>query len=89
MAKENNLDEEINQAYIDLLGEDYADADDCAEAYQGEFDSDEDFARYIAEELTPVDNSMAWPFNCIDWEWAAKELMNDYSEEEGYYFRNL
>ena len=26
---------------------------------------------------------------CIDWEFASRELMYDYFEVDGYYFRNL
>jgi len=64
-------------------------ADDIDEAYQGSYDDDEDFARETADSLGAVDKNAAWPMNCIDWEFAAKELMYDYSEHNGHYFRNL
>ena len=89
MAADNDLNEEINQAYIDLAGAEYATADECAEAYAGEFSSDKDFAENMAEELGEIDQNAKWPHSCIDWEWASRELMMDYSEEGGYYFRNL
>lgn len=89
MSEENNLSEDINQAYIDNVGEEYAEADDVAEAYQGEFGSDEEFAQEMADQLGLLDKNMSWPYNCIDWEYAAKELMYDYFEENGFYFRNL
>jgi len=62
---------------------------DIEEAYSGEFRSNEDFAQEMADQLGAIDNSASWPQTCIDWEWAAKELMYDYSEDNGHYFRNL
>jgi antirestriction protein len=61
---------------------------DFQEAYQGKYSDDEDFAQKMAEELGSFDKNASWPNNCIDWEYAAKELMYDYAEEFGYYFRN-
>lgn len=62
---------------------------DIEEAYCGEFISDEEFAMDMAEQLGALDKYASWPQNCIDWEHAAKELMYDYSEENGHYFRNI
>lgn len=62
---------------------------DVDEAYQGEFSSDEDFARDMAENIGAIDKKAGWPNNCIDWEFAAKELMYDYCESDGHYFRNF
>lgn len=64
-------------------------ASDIDEAYQGSYKDDEDFARETADQLGAIDKNASWPMNCIDWEYAAKELMYDYSEENGHYFRNL
>lgn len=61
----------------------------CDEAYSGNFESDEDFAEDMAEQLGYMNESKEWPFNCIDWTFAAKELMYDYSEDNGHYFRNF
>lgn len=63
--------------------------EDIQEAYQGEYSSDENFAQEMAEQLGSIDKNASWPQNCIDWEFAAKELMYDYSEHNGHYFRNL
>jgi antirestriction protein len=65
------------------------DASDFDEAYAGKFDSDEDFAQDMADQLGSVDENAAWPNNCIDWEYAARELMYDYFEVDGYYFRSV
>ena len=62
---------------------------DIDEAYNGSYASDEDFAQETAESLGAIDKNAAWPMNCIDWDHAAKELMYDYSESNGHYFRNL
>jgi len=66
------------------------DIDNIAEAYSGEFKSDAEFAEDMAEQTCDIDfRSLSWPLTCIDWEQAAKELMYDYSEANGYYFRNF
>lgn len=63
------------------------DPSDIDETYNGKYDSDIDFAEDIAEQLGLIDKNASWPQNCIDWEYAARELMYDYSESNGYYFR--
>jgi antirestriction protein len=55
-------------------------------AYQGEFESDGDFAREMAESTGAIDSEVNWPHTCIDWEWAAREIMFDYFEANGHYF---
>lgn len=62
---------------------------DMGESYAGYFNSDEDFAQDLAEQLGCIDRHAQWPYTCIDWTYAAKELMWDYSEHNGYYFRNM
>lgn len=75
------------KAYLDnIAGEDLSNFN---EAYQGKYLSDEEFAREMAESLGDIDENARWPHNCIDWERAACELMQDYFEAGGYYFRNL
>jgi antirestriction protein len=63
--------------------------DDIEEAYQGEYSADEDFARELADQLGYIGRNVSWPYTCIDWEQAAKDLMYDYVEESGHYFRNV
>lgn len=62
---------------------------DIDEAYNGRYDDDEDFAMQLANDIGAIDKNASWPQSCIDWEQAAKELMYDYCENNGYYFRNL
>ena len=57
------------------------------DAYIGQYDTDIDFAYDTAEQcgyLTLETN--AWPYNCIDWHKAARELMFDNVESKGHYF---
>lgn len=65
------------------------DIDSVADIYEGYFGSDEDFAENMAEQTGAVDKDAKWPMNCIDWTYAAKELMYDYTESDGHYFRNI
>lgn len=88
MSEENKLDEEINQAYINIIGEEYAKAEEAEEAYQGKHDSDEDFVQELLEDTGGIPKDFP-DYIHIDWEWTAKEIMMDYSEDNGYYFRNL
>lgn len=84
------LDLEVMIAYCKHTGCDLKDSVEKAEeAYQGEYESDEEFAQELAEELGYLNENKSWPHSCIDWEWAARELMYDYFEEDGYYFRSL
>ena len=47
------------------------------EAYQGQWSSDEDFAQEMAEDCGMIARKVEWPYTCIDWEQAARELMYD------------
>lgn len=100
--QDESLDADDMQEYIDCLSSAYVDIEifhagidaginlsDIDEAYAGSFSSDEAFAEEIAEETGAIDRNASWPLNCIDWEYAAKELMYDYSESNGHYFRNM
>jgi antirestriction protein len=42
----------------------------------------EDHARDVAEELGAIPPNVTWPCDCIDWEWAARELRMDYRKVE-------
>lgn len=80
---------EAVDAYLSLNIEDDEGLENFEEAYQGEFSSDREFAENAAEEMGLLDKEVSWPYTCIDWDYAARELMYDYSEADGYYFRNL
>lgn len=90
MMKEEGINEntlDICKAYLSVTGCD--DLQGFEESYSGQFSSDEEFAQDMAEQLGSIDKNLTWPNYCIDWEHAASELMMDYSEQDGYYFRNL
>lgn len=59
------------------------------EVYCGEFGSDEAFAEDMAETTGCINNEAAWPYQYVDWELAAKELMMDYMEDSKHYFRSM
>ena len=90
-----DLDRDGLESLIDDYGEDIVEAgllcdiEPCniAEAYSGEYRSDEDFAEETALGIGAIDSDTSWPNYCIDWTGAARDLMMDYSEENGYYFR--
>jgi antirestriction protein len=63
--------------------------DALEESYSGEFSSDEDFAEDIAEQCGLLEEKPAWPYTCINWSHAAQELMYDYYEQDGHYFRAI
>jgi antirestriction protein len=58
------------------------------DAYQGQYDSDIDFAQNRAEECGAITYSEKWPLNCIDWEGAAYDLMFNFTQSNGHYFSN-
>lgn len=88
LMEEAGLDDaEACQAYLDATSA--TDLMDFEEAYSGRYSSDKEFAKNLAEELGLIDKNAHWPNNCIDWEFAVRELMYDYCESNGYYFRNL
>jgi hypothetical protein len=65
----------------------------CADWIHGEtlirYDYFRDYAQDLAESISVLPTT--WPLNCIDWEKAANELRQDYSEADfdgiTYYFR--
>lgn len=61
--------------------------DSYEEAYSGEFENDEVFAEDLAEQLGAIPKGTNWPCDCIDWEQAASEIMQEYHVQNNYYFR--
>ena len=37
-----------------------------------------EYAQQLAEDVCEMPDDNRWPFYCIDWEWAARELKHDY-----------
>jgi antirestriction protein len=44
------------------------------DAYCGEWESEADYARELADEIGAVPSDVAWPMSCIDWDHAWNEL---------------
>jgi len=42
----------------------------------------EDYAQELAEDIGAIDPEASWPYTCIDWERAARELKYDYNSIE-------
>jgi DNA repair exonuclease SbcCD ATPase subunit len=42
----------------------------------------QEYAQEFAEDIGAIDRNAAWPFSCIDWEQAARELQMDYTSCE-------
>lgn len=64
-------------------------ADTVEEAYAGTARSDEEFAENLANDLGLIPDNVEWPMTHIDWESAAASLMSDYTENDGFYFRDM
>lgn len=71
-------------------------ADDFREQFCGEWESEEDFAADLAEQLGAIPSELAWPLYSIDWSAAWRDLRygGDYYSERDtdgalYVFRNL
>jgi antirestriction protein len=82
-----HLEDEVISAYFDNCG--VVSVDTVEEAYQGEYNSDEDFAQQLADDiglLSGMDESLQCYF---DWESWTRDLMFDYFESNGHYFRNI
>lgn len=89
-VEDSYLDIEAIEAYANnFCGEWSAKVvEDASDAYIGEYDNDEDFAQEYAESTGAINQNKNWPHYCIDWKWAARELMYDIFESNGYYFYN-
>ncbi len=80
-------DLEIFEAYLSCVGKmDFQSIyDGVMNYYMGEYSDDETFAQYMLEESIP-EGLPNYIF--IDWEATARNLMYDYFESGGYYFRS-
>ena len=60
---------------------------DVEEAYNGQHNSDEEFVQELLDHTGDLPTLPHYIH--IDWERTASDVMQDYSEDNGYYFRNL
>lgn len=64
--------------------------DQIEEAYQGQFNSDGDFAMDLYDSIYGLSKlDKEFPGLHIDWEGTARDIMMDYTEANGHYFRVL
>ena len=90
--KESFLSLEILEAYSKGVGFPLSVKliEDAEESFYGKFETDREFAEaFFFDFLDDKDILDKWPFNCIDWDDAASELMHDYFKVENFYFRHL
>ena len=84
------LDEDEREAYeafLDVRCDSRISVEDFRDAYQGEWDSEEDFARHIVEECGMLDNMPESLKDYFDFERYADELFRyDYDFQDGYVF---
>jgi len=62
--------------------------DSMEEAYQGEYDDDEDFTQQLLEDCGDIPKDLP-AYVYIDWERTAHDIMMDYFEINRHYFRQL
>jgi antirestriction protein len=80
--KETHLNQDIVDAGIDLD----IPLDKIEDAYQGTYDNDEQFAEQYADDCGLVPESLSWPMYYIDWQLAARDLMQGFNSENNHYF---
>jgi antirestriction protein len=62
--------------------------EDIDEAYNGYYKDDEEFTQELLESYGDIPSNLPGYVH-IDWESTARDIMMDYSEDSGHYFRNL
>lgn len=86
-ALENSCYEDACCAYMDYTGEWSIDACEKAEElFIGDFDDDEDFARFIVDDCGALEIPEELQYY-FDWEAYARDLMFDFKEIDGHYFQ--
>ena len=58
--------------------------DELQDAWCGHYETEADYARQLADDLSMITETDAWPYACVDWEWAWRELNlggDNYSRE--------
>ena len=80
---------EIVTAYCEEFGGDVSSVSltGVSDSFEGTFGNGESFAKEFAKGSGLHDFAKAtWPTNCINWERATSELMENFTEIDGYYF---
>ncbi len=82
------LIERFGAALVNQYREDGYSLSDMEEAYQGEYSSDADFVQQLCEDIGDIPKDMP-SYIHIDWDRTARDVMMDYHEINGHYFRQL
>lgn len=82
----NTLDDDEAEIYAAYRKNFDGSWNECQDKYVGQFKDDKDFAWEWAEMNGDINKDVQWPYSCIDWEDAARDLMQGFLEENGYYF---
>jgi hypothetical protein len=87
-ALERGHDIEALSAWMDHTGGDLSDLSSFEDSYIGYFEGGlREYAEELAADLYGKELAEArWPFSCIDWDHATRELSYDYFEEGGHVF---
>ena len=84
-----NYNIEVVDSYISCIGNQENDIleilEKVEESYNGEFDSDTDFAEEILQDDGFVSQLPSYVY--IDWERTARDIMMDYATDNNHYFR--
>ncbi|MEI8208358.1 MAG: antirestriction protein ArdA [Methylococcales bacterium] len=56
------------------------------EVYYGKYDSDINFAEQWADDTDSYNAELTWPHDCIDWDQAARNLMQEFTSHKHHYF---
>lgn len=81
--------EEYSEEVLEAALECSVQVEDIQEAYQGEHRSDADFVQQLCEDIDDGRLKALPNYIYIDWERTARDVMMDYCEHNGHYFRNL
>ena len=85
---ENGIEEEVIDAFINCYSDNESDLDNLEEAYQGQYKNDEEFVQQLLEDCGDIPSNLP-SYVYIDWERTANDVMMDYAEDNGYYFRQF
>ena len=89
MMEENKIPPSESEAVEAYLESGISDnLDDFLEAYQGTYRSDIDFVQNLLDDTGGLPKDLP-SYIHIDWESTARDIMYDYTEQDGHYFRNL
>ncbi len=58
------------------------------DSYEGQWDNDQAFVKELLTNIDAIPDGIP-AYVHIDWEWTTQEVMHDYTEGNGHYFRNI